>query len=130
MSVAEILEVIGNIGVVVGALIFAICGVGLLKFRDVYTRLSVIGTAGGSGIILVIVGVWLHNPNLVDGLKALVAIILLLGTSAIGSILIARAALLRRTPMIEPIYDDTKLLDPDLNSNRSGSTATEESAHS
>lgn len=106
----DILDMIGNVLVIVGALIFAVCGVGVLKFRDVYTRLSVIGTAGGSGIILVIVGTWLHDPELVGGLKAVGAIIMLLGTSALGSILLARAALLRKTPMIEPYYDDTKLL--------------------
>ncbi|AWB81653.1 cation:proton antiporter [Corynebacterium yudongzhengii] len=110
MSFLEIVALLGDILIILGAIIFGICAVGVLKFRDVYTRLSVIGTAGGSGIILVIIGVWMQDPQWLDGLKAVGAIILLLGTSALGSILIARAALLRRTPMIEPIFDDTKLL--------------------
>lgn len=110
MNWKDILGYVGDFSIILGALIFGVCAVGVLKFRDIYTRLSVIGTAGGSGIILVLFGVWLQDPEWLSGLKMIGAIILLLGTSALGSILIARAALLRRTPMIQPIYDDTKLL--------------------
>ncbi|AGF72807.1 monovalent cation/H(+) antiporter subunit G [Corynebacterium halotolerans] len=106
----DILTLAADVLIILGALVFAVCGVGLITFRDIYTRLSVIGTAGGIGIVLVVLGVLLHNPDWLNTVKALAIIVLLVGTSSIGSILLARAALLRRTPMVEPIFDETKLL--------------------
>lgn len=106
----DILTLVSDVVILLGALIFATCGIGLLSFRDVYTRLSVIGTAGGIGIVLVVLGVFLRAPSWLNLLLMIAIIVLLLGTSSIGSILLARAALLRRTPMVDPIFDDTKLL--------------------
>lgn len=106
----DIIDIVSDVLILLGVLTFAVCGVGLSTFRDVYTRLSVIGTAGGIGIILVVVGVFVRDASWFGGLQLIGIIVLLLGTSSIGSILLARAALLRRTPMVDPVFDNTKLL--------------------
>ncbi len=106
----DIIDIVSDVLILLGVLTFAVCGVGLITFRDVYTRLSVIGTAGGIGIILVVVGVFVRDASWFGGLQLIGIIVLLLGTSSIGSILLARAALLRRTPMVDPVFDNTKLL--------------------
>lgn len=110
MTALDISHLVGDIVLVLGALVFFTCGIGVLTFRDIYTRLSVIGTAGGSGIILVIFGVWLKDPSVMGAIMGFGAIVLLIGTSALGTIMTARSALLRKTPMIQPQFDDTKLL--------------------
>lgn len=38
---------IGNITIVIGALIFATAALGVLRFPDAYMRVSAVGTAGG-----------------------------------------------------------------------------------
>lgn len=70
------------------------------------TRISAVGAAGGIGIILVVTGALLHQPNLPDAIKVVLIIALQLATSAIGSIAIARSAYLANTPMRRKDYDD------------------------
>lgn len=101
-----ITEIISDIFLVLGAINFAICGAGMLSFRDVYARISVLSTASGFGVTFILIGAFLREPgwwNLVVGLAAAV---LLLGTSAIGSVLISRAALLRRVAIVDVIYNE------------------------
>lgn len=62
------------------------------------TRISAVGTAGGIGIILVIAGTVFLAPGLSNAVKAIIIVALQLGTSAIGSIAIARSAYLTGVP--------------------------------
>ena len=95
------LLVISDIFLILGAFNFAVCAVGMLSFRDVYARISVLSTASGFGVTFLLIGAFLRDPNWWNVLIGLAAIILLLGTSAIGSILISRAALLRRVEIVD-----------------------------
>lgn len=100
------LTIIGNIVIVLGALIFATAALGIVRFPDAYTRISAVGTAGGLGTVFVIVGALLLQPSLTDTVKVVLIIILQLATSSIGSIAIARSAYLTRTKLSHARFDD------------------------
>lgn len=100
------ITVFGDIMIVGGALVFATAALGLIRFPDVYTRISAVGTAAGIGIVLVVVGALFHQPTIPDGIKVVVIIILQLLTSAVGSIAIARSAYLMDAHIDEFAFDD------------------------
>ncbi|WP_084499734.1 cation:proton antiporter [Brevibacterium album] len=93
------LTLAGDVLVIAGALVFATAALGLLRFPDAYTRISAVGTAGGLGIVLVITGAFLHRPSVPAAVMVVLAVLLQLTTSAVGSMAIARSALLVRTPL-------------------------------
>ena len=100
-----VLEVIANIVIVLGVFVFAVAAIGLFKFRDVYTRISAVGTAAGLGISLVVIGVFLMAPSWSNFIKLLIIVFLQLATSSIGTMAIARSAYLTGSQM-EPGYFD------------------------
>lgn len=100
------LDIIGGALIVVGALIFATAALGVIRFPDAYTRASAIGTAGGVGIIFVVVGALTQQPTGADTVKVALIVALQLATSAIGTMAIARSAYLARTRMYRPAFDD------------------------
>lgn len=102
----DIVSLIGNISILLGALIFATAGLGFIRFPDVFMRASAIGTAGGIGIILVVFGALLHNPDFPSTIKVIVIIVIQLATSAVGSTAVARSALLTKTKMVRWTYDE------------------------
>ncbi|UFU02954.1 monovalent cation/H(+) antiporter subunit G [Ruania suaedae] len=101
-----VLSVIGNIAIVLGALVLASAALGILRFPDAYTRASAVGTAGGVGIVLVVTGSLLLQPTIPDLIKVIVIVLLQLGTSAIGSMALARAAFLVGSPLKRMTFDE------------------------
>ncbi|MEI2776169.1 MAG: monovalent cation/H(+) antiporter subunit G [Tetrasphaera sp.] len=99
MSGSGVLDVMGQVLVVLGGLVFLAAGVGLVRLRDVYARSSATATAAGTGISLVLVGVFLLHPSWPGAGKLVAAVLLQLATSAVGSMAVARAAYLVGTPM-------------------------------
>ena len=87
-------EWLGQGFAVIGAVIFVIAGIGLLRLRDVYMRISAVATAAGLGVAFVVGGTALVNPNLDDLVKVIIAIALQLATSVVGGVAIARSAVL------------------------------------
>ena len=102
------MSILGQILIVAGGLVFLTAALGVVRFPDVYTRISAVGTAAGLGIVLVVAGALLLQPGLSNTIKVVVIVILQLGTSAIGSMAVARSAYLTRTPMRGVVYDDAK----------------------
>lgn len=90
------LDIISGVLIIGGALIFLLAGLGLLRLPDMFTRISAIGTAAGVGTAMIVLGVALQDPSVTNLIKANVAIILQLITSAIGTTVVARAAILGR----------------------------------
>lgn len=88
----SVLTVIAYVLIFAGVIIFAGAGVGVLKFRDAYMRASAVGTAAGLGVALITIGAVLTMPTPGNLVKAAVAVVLQLATSAVGSTIIARAA--------------------------------------
>lgn len=88
-----ILDAIG-IGLVVAGVFFqVVAAVGLVRFRDLYSRLHVVCITDTLGVPLVMTGVALHvGPSLTAG-KLLLAIAFLFLTSPLVGHLLSRAAL-------------------------------------
>lgn len=102
----SVFEILGQVLVVLGGLIFLSAALGVLRFPDAYTRISSVGTASGIGIVFVVVGALLVQPSVGNGAKVIAIVILQLATSAIGSMAIARGAYLTRSPMIVKGYQE------------------------
>ncbi len=100
------LEVVGQVVIVLGGLLFLSAALGVIKFPDPYTRTSAVGTAGGIGIVLVVLGCLLVAPSVSDTVKVIAIVILQLATSAVGSMAIARSAFITHTPMYGPAFSD------------------------
>lgn len=88
----SVLTVIAMVLIFAGVVVFAGAGLGVLRFRDVYMRASAVGTAAGLGIALITIGAVLTMPTPGNLIKAAVAVVLQLATSAVGTTIIARAA--------------------------------------
>ncbi|WP_062381419.1 cation:proton antiporter [Demequina pelophila] len=102
----SILEIVGQVVIVLGGLVFLSAALGVIRFPDPYTRTSAVGTAGGIGIVLVTVGCLLVHPSVSDTIKVIAIVVLQLATSAVGSIAIARSAFITHTPMYGPAFTD------------------------
>ncbi|QSB05700.1 cation:proton antiporter [Natronoglycomyces albus] len=100
------LDIIGQVFIVMGGLIFVIAALGLARFPDIYTRASAIGTAAGLGVMLIVIGALFVHPSLSDTLKVAISIPLQLATSALGAIAIARSAYLTGIPLEQPHFDE------------------------
>lgn len=88
------MQIVSDILLLAGAAVFVLAGVGLLRLPDMFSRISSIGTAGGVGTALIVLGVALQNPDLINLLKGGIAVALQLITSSVGAIILARAAVL------------------------------------
>jgi multicomponent Na+:H+ antiporter subunit G len=91
MSGELVIAVVGNGLLVLGAVIIASAGIGLIKLPDLYTRTSAIGTAAGFGVSLMILGVVVLDFSLLNLAKGVLAIAAQVLTSSIGSFALARA---------------------------------------
>lgn len=100
------LEIVGQVLVVLGALVFVTAALGVVRFPDAYTRISAVGTAGGAGIVLVVVGALLLQPGVSATVKVALIVALQLATSSIGTMAVARSAYLSGTPLRPTQYDD------------------------
>lgn len=113
-----VLHIIGSVLVVLGALMFAVAALGLIRFPDAYTRISSVGTAAGVGIGLLLLGVAFTQFDALTMIKAVIAVVVQLITSAIGSLSIGRSAYLTGVTMQRWSYDE---LDPDEATSAPGS---------
>jgi multicomponent Na+:H+ antiporter subunit G len=100
------LEIVGQVLVVLGALVFVTAALGVVRFPDAYTRISAVGTAGGAGVVLVVVGALLLQPGVSATVKVALIVALQLATSSIGTMAVARSAYLSGTPLRRTHYDD------------------------
>ena len=105
MDTTLTLEILANLLILAGVLIFAVAVLGLFKFTDVFTRISAVGTAAGLGISLVVIGVFVMMPSWPNFFKLLIILFLQLATSSIGTMAIARSAYLTGSTM-QPGYFD------------------------
>ncbi|MDO5662446.1 MAG: monovalent cation/H(+) antiporter subunit G, partial [Brachybacterium sp.] len=92
MTGTAVVEIVGYVLALFGALVFIAAAVGLIRFRDPYMRISAVATAAGIGIAFITLGAALTVPTAANLVKAVVAVIFQLATSAMAAILIARAA--------------------------------------
>lgn len=104
-------DILGQILILIGAALFAFAGLGLLRLPDVYTRISAVGTAGGLGLALVVIGALAIQPAVADAVKVVAIVVFQLTTSAVATSAIGRAAYLARSPLNRITFDE--LTDPE-----------------
>ncbi|AOS64894.1 monovalent cation/H(+) antiporter subunit G [Actinoalloteichus hymeniacidonis] len=103
----SILDVLGVICMVTGAIVFAVGAFGLLRLPDFYSRLSGVSIAAGLGTALLLLGLLLHFPTLENTLKLGLALLIQLATAAVGGNAMARAGYIAGTPASPRTrYDD------------------------
>ncbi|EZP40258.1 MULTISPECIES: monovalent cation/H(+) antiporter subunit G [Actinomycetes] len=100
------MNVIGSLMIVLGALVFLGAALGLVRFPDPYTRISATGTAGGVGMILLVVGALLHMPSVANVVKVVLIVVLQLGSASVATMALARSAYLTGVPMNPGHYDE------------------------
>jgi multicomponent Na+:H+ antiporter subunit G len=84
------MNVIGDIFLVIGCVVIAIGGLGLLRMPDVYNRLQAGTKTATLGAMSVLLGIGLHHPGWWAKLLVIAGFILF--TNPVGSSTIARAA--------------------------------------
>ena len=91
------IELIGSILVLIGALFHFSAGLGMLRMPDVYTRMQAGTKASTLGNTLVLMGIGIYHPGW--GLKLLIIAYFVLMTNPISSHALARAAYAIKIPM-------------------------------
>lgn len=84
------MSIIGYILIIIGALFYALGGLGIFRMPDVYNRLQAGTKATTLGAISLILGVGFLNPSWLP--KTILIIIFLAITNPVGSSAIGRAA--------------------------------------
>ncbi|MBC7292158.1 MAG: monovalent cation/H(+) antiporter subunit G [Actinotalea sp.] len=107
MSALQLIQsVIGHGAVVVGVLLFCIAAIGLLRFRDPYSRLAATTKSGTLGVCLVLLGVLVLEPSWSHALILLLAVALQIMTAPVGGFALGRAAFRSDAPMPDRILFD------------------------
>ncbi len=91
------IEILGSILVLLGALFHFSAGLGMLRMPDVYTRMQAGTKASTLGNTLVLTGLAVYHPGW--GLKLLIIIYFVLMTNPISSHALARAAYGFKVPL-------------------------------
>ena len=91
------MELIGSILVLLGAIFHFSAGLGMLRMPDAYTRMQAGTKASTLGNTLVLAGLAIYHPGW--GLKLLIIVYFVLMTNPISSHALARAAYGSRIPM-------------------------------
>lgn len=82
---------IGELAVLAGAALTFVAALGTVRFRDVFARMHALSKASTLGLLLMLVGAALSLTHPNDVTSLLLAAVLHLVTSPIGSNLLARA---------------------------------------
>lgn len=100
MNAVELVQSLaGHAALVVGVALFVIAGIGLLRFRDAYSRLAATTKSGTLGVCLVLLGVLLLEPTWSHAVILAVAIALQLATAPVGGFALGRAAFRSDAPV-------------------------------
>ena len=92
--------IVGEIVAFVGSLFILLSAVGVLRFRDVLSRLHALSKAATFGVVLVFLGVALTMDHPNDWTNLVLAAILQLTTSPVSATLISRSTY---TVLVRPV---------------------------
>lgn len=84
-------EIVISIFIFIGALFVFIASLGLIKFKDIYSRLHASTKATSFGILLIIIGIAIFFNSWVIWLKALLIIIFIYLTAPLAAHSIAKS---------------------------------------
>lgn len=85
---------------VAGGAFCLIAGIGVVRFRDVYTRMHASTKAGTFGLALIAAGTALAASDWGEALEAVAVFLFLIATAPIGAHLVGRAAFRACTPEV------------------------------
>ncbi|GAA4910845.1 monovalent cation/H(+) antiporter subunit G [Nesterenkonia rhizosphaerae] len=97
MDALTLLHGAGLLLIFLGIVTIIVAGIGLFRLPDLYLRASAVGTSAGLGVASIVVGVLLMDFSWLNLVKALIAVIAQLLTSAVGSMAIARSGYLNNS---------------------------------
>jgi len=117
-------EIVGQVFILAGTVLFATAGIGLFRFFDVYTRISAVGTAAGLRIVLIVLGVLCIQPGVTNAVKVAFIVIFQLTTSAVATSVIARSAYLSQAPLRRLAFDELTTTEPQAEGKGSSSGST------
>jgi multicomponent Na+:H+ antiporter subunit G len=109
------MNVLGQVLVVAGALLFAVGALGLLRLPDVYSRASSVTLVAEVGTGLILVGVLLLSPSVSDLVKVVVAILLQAVGCAVGGMMVVRSAYVTGSELTPRTARDELALDAERN---------------
>jgi len=87
---------ISDVLIGLGLLFLVIGTIGILRFRDVYSRLQASGVSDNAGLSLILIGLIVRSGFSIDDLKLGLLLFLLLLTNPIITHSIAKSAFVRR----------------------------------
>ena len=90
MELYNIMISAGLVFIFIGIGTIVVGGLSLFKLPDLYLRASALGTAAGLGVACIVFGALLMDFSWLNLMKAMLAIVAQLLTSAVGSMAIAR----------------------------------------
>ena len=91
MELHDVMLVAGGVAIFIGIATIVVAGIALFRLPDLYLRASALGTSAGLGVASIVFGALLIDFSWLNLVKALLAIIAQLLTSAVGSMAIARS---------------------------------------
>ncbi|MBB4929432.1 multicomponent Na+:H+ antiporter subunit G [Lipingzhangella halophila] len=97
----DVLSVLGGAAIALGVFFIVVAGIGMLRLDDVYSRMNAITKASTLGVILTLLGSFLLMPSWDTAWKVVLAIVLQLLSSPVGSYAVGRAAYRVGTPLSE-----------------------------
>lgn len=106
MELQDVLHTAGLVFIFLGIVTIIVAGIGLFRLPDLYLRASAVGTSAGLGVAAIVMGVLLMDFSWLNVIKAAVAIIAQLLTSAVGSMAIARSGYLNNSVPAEITHTD------------------------
>lgn len=102
----DVLATVGTVLVCLGAGIAAIAAFGVLRMPDLYSRLSALTVGSGLGLVLVMLGLFLHFPGVANAVKILLAIAIQLATAAVAGNVVSRSGYLTGAPRTPLTHTD------------------------
>ncbi|MDZ5076219.1 monovalent cation/H(+) antiporter subunit G [Nesterenkonia sp. HG001] len=103
-------HVAGMVLIFLGIFVIMVSAISLFRLPDLYLRASGVGTSAGLGVATIVVGALLVDFSAMNLVKALIAVVAQLLTSAVGSMAIARSGYLNNSlPAAITHIDDLRL---------------------
>lgn len=110
LTIDTITEVAAVGLIFLGIFIIMVSAISLFKLPDLYLRASGVGTSAGLGVATIVIGALLIDFTALNLVKALIAVVAQLLTSAVGSMAIARSGYLNNSlPAAITHIDDLRL---------------------
>ncbi|WP_300343741.1 monovalent cation/H(+) antiporter subunit G [Nesterenkonia sp.] len=106
MDIASFFHGAGLVLIFLGIATIIIAGIGLFRLPDLYLRASAVGTSAGLGVASIVLGALLMDFTWLNLLKAVIAVVAQLLTSAVGSMAIARTGYLNNSRPAEITHTD------------------------